>query len=91
MDNNHEFGEWVATCAQRGYSVDRRGEPGRPVLLIREGVIPMREDARLICAAPDLLAALLRAQNILVAHCIELDCDGAIEQIDAAIAKATQL
>jgi len=44
----------------------------------------------LIAAAPELLAALLRAQNILVAHCTELDCDGAIEQIDAAIAKATK-
>jgi len=52
----HKFGEWVATCSKRDYSMDRRG--GDPVFVIREGLIPMREDARLIAAAPDLLAAL---------------------------------
>ena len=82
-----DFGAWVATYTKRSYSMDRRG--GDPVFVIREGLIPMREDARLIAAAPDLLAALQRARNILMANITELDCDGAMEQIDAAIAKAT--
>lgn len=46
-------------------------------------------DARLIAAAPDLLQALQRARRILAANAIEFDCDGAIDAIDVAIARAT--
>lgn len=46
-------------------------------------------DARLIAAAPDLLQALQRARRILAANAIAFDCDGAIDAIDVAIARAT--
>ena len=45
-------------------------------------------DARLIAAAPDLLEALKRAYLILCNNAIDLDCDAAIDQARAAIAKA---
>jgi hypothetical protein len=48
---------WTAAAYPDQYRID--GHNGQIVLIIRDGLIPMREDARLIAAAPDLLAALV--------------------------------
>ena len=52
----HTLAPWAAAAYPDQYRID--GHNGQIVLIIRDGLIPMREDARLIAAAPDLLAAL---------------------------------
>jgi len=48
--------EWVAPAEKDAYLMTSRN--GQRIFVIRDGLIPTLEDARLIAAAPDLLAAL---------------------------------
>jgi hypothetical protein len=84
----HTPGPWRASSAKtltdRGWYVDHVSDPTLGKLdLICDNARP--EDARLIAAAPDLLAALQHVLQVLN-HPIVRD---AIEQARAAIAKAT--
>lgn len=92
---SHTIGPWMATNGITSeYAIF--GADETPVFTIRDGLIPMREDARLITAAPDLLAALINvtgAFSELLLKCgADFDPESSpyIVQSRAAIAKATQ-
>ena len=88
----HTSGPWQALAAKGEYCIE--GHNGTLIFTIRNGMIPMREDARLLTAAPDLLAAL---RKLLLEHdAISMQYDGTIDDrwptaaaaARAAIAKA---
>ena len=71
----HTLGPWVATAEKGEYRIDGNGST--PIFTIRDGLIPMREDARLIAAAPDLLSAM---RKLLLEHdAISMQYDGTID------------
>lgn len=80
----HTPAPWTATAYPDQYRVD--GPDGTSVLIIRTGLIPTREDARLIAAAPDLLAVLKQMVWLQAGDQIGTSD---VMAIRAAIAKAT--
>lgn len=76
------FSHW--TGVDGGAPRERKGGIMEPGLLLRDGA--MHPDARLIAAAPDLLAALIDTLDALECW---TGTDVRIEQARAAIAKAT--
>jgi hypothetical protein len=52
----HTLGPWQVLAAKGEYCIE--GHNGTLIFTIRNGLIPMREDARLLTAAPDMLDAL---------------------------------
>lgn len=100
----HTKGPWwvsdqdVLTGATNGFDV-MRGEPGTSDLVCVAADLRSRNDAHLIAAAPDLLAALEVAHSFAVAYVELYRLDHklptsrtvhaeSLQQIDAAIAKA---
>jgi hypothetical protein len=90
----HTPGPWVTTCRKTGGDWELHDPTGRCV-----GTAVEMDDARLIAAAPDLLAALYVTSNCapITAHLATLADDAEItlgftaadiRQIRAAIAKA---
>ena len=75
----HTDGPWTVRPMDTPIvGIDATDKQGRPVYICSA----RKRDARLIAAAPLMLAALLRAVN-------DPDEDGALEQAEAAIAAAT--
>ena len=72
---------WTAAAYPDQYRID--GHNGQIVLIIRDGLIPMREDARLIAAAPFMLATL---QAVLKLATMPAPLR---EDVEHAIARAT--
>jgi hypothetical protein len=72
---------WTAAAYPDQYRVD--GHNGQIVLIIRDGLIPMREDGRLIAAAPLMLATL---QAVLKLATMPAPLR---EDVEHAIARAT--
>ena len=61
----------------------------RLICRITKGDGESEANARLIAAAPELLEALIAAEQAFVEHGIPLACHASLFQIRAAIAKAT--
>ena len=57
-------GPWTAECVP-GTTLTIKGPDGFPVFRIRGGMLPVDADARLIASAPDLLAALRDALDVV--------------------------
>jgi hypothetical protein len=72
---------WTAAAYPDQYRID--GHNGQIVLIIRDGLIPMREDGRLIAAAPLMLATL---QAVLKLATMPAPLR---EDVEHAIARAT--
>ena len=72
---------WTAAAYPDQYRIN--GHNGQIVLIIRDGLIPMREDARLIAAAPLMLATL---QAVLKLATMPAPLR---EDVEHAIARAT--
>ena len=86
---SHTLGPWVATNGMTNeYGI--YGADEWPIFTIRDGLIPAREDARLIAAAPDLLLALQRAANLLARYPEHTDawreCRAAIDRVTGGAA-----
>ena len=100
---NHTPGPWTTECLESKNDVDRsivaRTKGGNPIAVGRvygEGVLspPSPErvaNARLIAAAPELLAALIRLRDCpdVQMESTDPETDAAREQANAAIYRAT--
>lgn len=106
MTTTHTPGPWIARQGCDPYSDDpnswsvlREAEPQYLIAIVENGAPgdTMKTEghtARLIAAAPDLLAACTAAQRAMGSHgpCNDGDCDGcraARRVVNAAIIKAT--
>jgi hypothetical protein len=91
MHTKHTPGPWSAIKADT--YLELRDGSNDPILRIRGGMLPTSANARLIAAAPDLLAALENAANVLAGIAVGdlktvYPSSPALEQARAAIAKA---
>ena len=84
--SKHTPGPWVVDAAQYGYIITAKGG-AYDIAVVRDiGNEDNKANARLIAAAPELLAALKRATDLLARY----DHDDAWRQARAAIAEAEQ-
>ena len=84
--SKYTSGPWVVDAAQYGYIITAKGG-AYDIAVVRDiGNEDNKANARLIAAAPELLAALKRATDLLSRY----DHDDAWRQGRAAIAKATE-
>jgi hypothetical protein len=79
----HSPGPWRLWAD--GVPLDASGRAIIVALSDMTAVVRRNEDAALICAPPELLAALVRMMN----HRHDCTCDGCHDAARAAIAKAT--
>ena len=79
-------GPWQHVSETYGDFIEQTNNSGRIVFRTNEHGRPTKADGALMAAAPDLLEACLNAQNILT---LFGDDSGTLEQVLAAIAKAT--
>jgi hypothetical protein len=93
MNTKHTPGPWAVVHSSEGYSVGAQHKPGCfPKTRLCDMVTGTQQDAELIAAAPELLAALKRLIDCPATNLDDLepeDCE-AILQAERAIAKAIQ-
>ena len=87
--SKHTSGPWLVgpqqSITSRGWSIaDKNGD--RLAFVLGEYSLELQANARLIAAAPDLLAALMLAKDMMITN--DLSLPRTFEVIDEAIAKA---
>lgn len=88
MKTAHTPGPWTIYAPAGTDSYYVSGPGSLCVFTIRAGTIPMRDDARLIAAAPELLTALRNLVAAATPHADALVMFACVERARAAIEKA---
>ena len=86
--SKHTSGPWLVgpqqSITSRGWSIaDKNGD--RLAFVLGEYSLELQANARLIAAAPDLLAALMLAKDMMITN--DLSLPRTFEVIDEALAK----